>query len=133
MVTEYVMSTEELLELSKGTIRFVIEQSPVSYTDMAGITKSTGVEVNLFLKYTAVSKLEGHKRIIAMKVDIGVVNRYASDFKETIRKIREEAPNEILQYYNKEQTDLGNMKYRITDGGHKEFVRAVKEGAFVNE
>lgn len=132
MVTEYVMDTIEFLDLSKDTIRFVIEQTPVNYTDMSGKTTYSGIEVQLFLKYTAVSKIEGPKRIIAMKIDLGFANRYDKKFKEQLRQIRTEAPKEILQHYSLEDPGF-SLEYRNTSSGHKEYIRDVKEGAFINE
>lgn len=124
MLTEYVMETVELLELSRGTIRFKIEQEPIRYNDMSGRGVMTGPEVQLYLTYSAISIAEDPQRLIAMKIRLGSVNSYAEDFKNKLRSIREEAPKEILDYLD----DDGFIKGSNGTPGHSK--RLIKEGGF---
>lgn len=124
MITEYVMRTEELLELSRGIIRFSIVQEAIKYTDMAGRGSMTSPLVMLYLKYQALSIAEDPQRIIAMKSRIGEANRYTDDFKDTIKRLREEAPKEILQFLDKD----GFVKGSFGTPGHSK--REILEGGF---
>lgn len=124
MLTEYVMETEELLELSRGTIRFKIEQEPIRYQDMSGRGVMTGPEVMLYLTYSALSLAEDPQRLIAMKLRLGSMNSYAEDFKTKLRTIREEAPKEIVQYLDED----GFIKGSKGTPGHS--LRLIKEGGF---
>ena len=124
MLTEYVMKTEELLELSRGTIRFLIQQEPIRFTDMGGSGVMISPEVTLYLKYSALSLADDPLRIISMKIKIGTVNRLAEDYKDKLGVIREEAPIEILEYLDED----GFVKDTVGTPGHSQ--RLIVEGGF---
>ena len=124
MLTEYVMKTEELLELSRGTIRFSIETEPIRFTDMSGSGTMTSISATLFLKYVALSLAEDPQRLIALKIKLGEYNRYAEDYREKLEVIRKIAPDEITKYLDEDGFIIGS---KGTPGHGR---RAIMEGAF---
>jgi len=124
MLTEYVMKTEELLELSRGTIRFSIEIEPIRYTDMSGSGTMTSISATLFLKYVALSLAEDPQRLIALKIRLGEFNRYAEDYPEKLEKIRKIAPDEITKYLDEDGFVIGS----VGTPGHSK--RLIVEGGF---
>ena len=123
MLIEYVMKTEELLELSRGTIRFSIIREPIRYTDMSGRGTMTSPLATLYLKYQALSLAEDPQRIIALKIQLGEFNQYGEEFGKKLGEIRKTAPNEIHQYLDEDgfvkgtHGTPGHSKRQILEGG----------------
>lgn len=124
MLTEYVMKTEELLELSRGTLRYSIIREPIRYSDMSGRGVITSPMATLYLKYQALSLAEDPQRIITLKIELGEFNQYGEEYGQKLRTIRETAPDEILQYLDKD----GFVKGTHGTPGHRQ--RQILEGGF---
>ena len=86
---EYVSSKEELISLVAGNIRYALEQEPIRYTDMAGRGMQTSPEVRVIANFTGISKAKDPQRVISFKVNLGVINRYAEEYKERLVKLHE--------------------------------------------
>ena len=96
MITEFTTDMKDFLDKSQGTIRFHVEEMSVRYSDMAGRGVMTGPEVEVFVKYTAVS--DEHiqpSRLMAMRLRVGTLNRYDDKFDSTLEAIRKEAVGKI--------------------------------------
>ena len=96
MLTEFTTDQKDFLDKSQGTIRFLVEKIPVRYSDMAGRGIMTGPEVEVFVKYTAVS--DEHiqpSRLMAMRLRVGTLNRYDEEYESTLKAIRKEAVGKI--------------------------------------
>ena len=96
MLTEYVLSSDEFDSLIKGTPRFIIEQEPVTYTNVhgSGVMRSA-VEVQLTVKVTGISKDKNPQRIIGLKIGVGIFNRYAEEYASKFKKLQETAQKEF--------------------------------------
>ena len=117
MIREYVKKTQELIELSKGIIRFVIQQEPITLTDMAGNHRMESPEVRLILNYTALSIANDPQRIISLKIDFGICNSYDKDaMKERFELILNSATKEVTQYLD-DSSDCPAYRDRIVSEG----------------
>lgn len=98
MVIEYVADRAELVSLSRGQVRYVIETEPIYYTDMGGKKPIQSGEVRLIVNITALSKAKDPQRVISLKLDMGTSwyihpNTHRENLLKIHQAIREDWPD----------------------------------------
>jgi len=83
---EFVASKDELISLVAGAIRYALEQEPIRYSDMEGRGIKISPEVRVIANFTGISKAKDPQRIISLKVNLGVLNRYGPEYEEKLEE-----------------------------------------------
>jgi len=84
---EFVASKDELISLVAGNIRYALEKESIRYNDMAGHGVMISPEVRVIVNFTGISKAKDPQRIISLKVNFGVLNRYGPEYEEKLKEI----------------------------------------------
>ena len=86
---EIVLEKKEFDRLTTGRIHYCIEQEPIYMIGLDGKGKTQTGEFRLIALVTGISKDNDPKRVIMMKINLGVVNRYQDGGKNYASKIEE--------------------------------------------
>lgn len=90
---EYVLDPKEFRTLSTGRVHWAIMQETIYITKVDGTGKLDSGDVALYLSVTSKAKDANH--IIAMKIGCGCISRFAGNYQERMKQIREAAKEDF--------------------------------------
>jgi len=90
---EYVLDPDEFRDLSIGRVHWALMKEPIYITRIDGTGKIDSGDHSLYLSITAKAKDANH--IIAMKIGCGSINRFADNYQDRLKEIREAAKKDF--------------------------------------
>lgn len=90
---EYVVDPDEFRSLSKGRVHWAIMKEPIYITKVDGTGRMDSGDILLYLSVTAQAKEGNH--IMAMKISCGSISKFADNYQERMKQIREAAAEDF--------------------------------------